>query len=73
MLYGTQLSVSYFYRPQTELREGKLFRGVCLSVILSTGGPCVAITRDALGHGTYPPPPQISDMAPTPSLSRDRV
>ena len=53
-----------YYRPPTEFREGNVFSCVCLSFCLSTMGPNVTITYDALyltvqapGHETWDPWP----------------
>ena len=42
-------SIPIHYRPPTKLREGNVFSGVCLLVILSTGkSPPVTITHNGL-------------------------
>ena len=60
-----------YYHPQTKLREGNVFTGVCLSFCWEGWGPHVTITHDGLGH-EYPllwipdmGPPPIPDIGPT--------
>ena len=77
---------SCYYRPQTKLREGNVFRGVCVSTGVSVTGPCSfrgslsgPLDRDLPGrrppprqrpHRTETPPPTTGQILPS-LLDRD--